>query len=97
MHRAPPGTTVPLPWLRRDDDARDAGQNVALNAADWSASPLDGGPSGRGTRFAGNTTPNAAAADPAHAVGYGDTPRPRVSAPEENIMRVAINAVRGVL
>lgn len=88
-----------VPWLRSDDDARDAGRAVAPDQADWSASPLEGGAQ-RGARpgTAHLPTANAATTDPLTTVGYGDaTPRPKYASAEPNIVRVVIETIREVL
>lgn len=87
-----------VPWLRNDEDTRDDGQGTALDAAEWSASPLDGGQAGRGARLASSQPPVAAAGmDPATVVGYGDAARPLGTDPEQNAVRVVIKVLREVL
>jgi len=87
-----------VPWLRSEEDSRDAGQNKSLDAADWSASPLEGGQAGRGARLASNPPPVAGqGVDPLSTVGYGDPARPKAAGPEENIVRMIIDVLREVL
>jgi hypothetical protein len=87
-----------VPWLRSDDDARDGGRGATLDTADWSASALEGGQAGRGALLSANAPPHATApGNPLSAVGYGTPSLPLAAAPEENIVRVIINAVREVL
>jgi hypothetical protein len=87
-----------VPWLRSDEDRPDASQNMTLDSADWSASPLEGGQTGRGARLASNP-PSVAGpgVDSRSAVGYGDSARPRVVDPEGNLVSVVINVLREVL
>jgi hypothetical protein len=87
-----------VPWLRSDEDSRDAGQNKPLDTADWSASPLDGGQAGRGARLASDPPPaTGPGAYPLSTVGYGDPDRPKVAPPDENIVRMIIDVLREVL
>lgn len=87
-----------VPWLRSDEDGPAASQNIKLDAADWSSSPLEGGQAGRGARLASNPPPVAGPGlDPMSAVGYGDPARPKVVDPEGNLVRVVINVLREVL
>jgi hypothetical protein len=87
-----------VPWLRSDEDTPDAGQSLTLGAADWSASPLEGGQAGRGARLASNPPPAAGpGVDPLSAVSYGDPARPKVVDSEGNLVSVVINVFREVL
>jgi len=87
-----------VPWLRSDEDSRDAGQNKPLDAADWTASPLEGGQAGRGAGLASNP-PHVAGPgrDPLSTVGYGDPARPKVADAEENLVRILVKQLREVL
>jgi hypothetical protein len=89
-----------IPWLRSDADEGDGHRNGPPQAADWSASPLEGGRTG-GNAFAGSPhTANPAGQvppDPGSSVGYGSTAPPKFLAPEENIVQVFAKVVREVL
>ena len=87
-----------VPWLRSEEDTRDAGHHHSLDSADWSASPLEGGQAGRSARLASNPPPVAGpGVDPLSAVGYGDPARSTVVAPGENIVRMIVDVIREVL
>lgn len=86
-----------VPWRRSDKHVHDAGRAVALDTADWSASPQEGG-AARGARPGTAHLPaTAGAADPLSTVGYGNTPRPTFVGPEQNLVGVVINVLREVL
>jgi len=89
-----------LPWLRSDTDESSAAKAVALDAADWSTSPLDDSASGRGSR-AGSTQLTSAVreapSDPTLAVGYGTSAALALQDPDQDIVRLAINLIREVL
>lgn len=89
-----------VPWLRSDEDESSATKTGVPDAADWSASPLDGSAPGRGSR-AGSTHLTGAVStgpsDPTLTVGYTATEARTAPDPDQNIVRKAINAIREVL
>lgn len=86
-----------VPWLRSDEDARDADRNATLNTADWSASALEAGQAGRRAQLAANQPTGAPTVDPTIAVGYGDASQPKIVDPDQNLVRVVLNTLREVL
>lgn len=81
-----------VPWLRSDEDERDAGRTVSLDEADWA------GGSGRGAK-PGNVHLHATAnaAGPESTVVYGDAARPKPAEPGENVVRMVLDVIREVL
>ena len=81
-----------VPWLRSDEDERDAGRAVSLDEADWA------GGTGRGAK-PGHAHPpaGAGAAGPESTVVYGDAARPKPAEHGENAVRMVLDVIREVL
>jgi hypothetical protein len=90
-----------VPWLRSDADEKSATPHGALDSTDWTGSPLDGGPAGRGARGSGSTqmpgTAGGPPVDPASIVGYGSAERPKAVDPDQNLVRAVVSVIREVL
>lgn len=90
-----------VPWMREDPDAQhSAGDSAVPHAADWSASPLSGGPVARGTpvdpRLLAGTS-GTASPDPVSADSYGGSGAQAVWGTERNLVRATVDFCRAVV